>query len=176
MGAALGAYCVWQEPYLLAVLLVASGVALPLHRFSAERQRSLPTAAPATPTAMPMTTQEAAPVLQPAALDDLEAAGYGKAFLQEIAEGFDRDGRALLSAMDQIMQTGASNQFRDLAHTLKGNAVSVGAQRLAQVCQQAEQLAPHPDEQRHTLDALHREFAEATQAISDYLRLGTASH
>lgn len=150
--------------YLLAGLLAAGAglIALASSRGSLPPQRgsSVPTTA---------ATNEA-PILQRDALDDLAAAGYGKPFLCEIAEGFARDGASLLADMGTALQVGDAAGFKDLAHTLKGNAVSVGAQRLAQTCQQLERLERPATA---SLSGLREEFDRAIAALNDYLARST---
>lgn len=154
-SALLSALSAWHQHFLAAAAVFAAGVAWPLYRFGGEPVRA------GDPTA-----GEASPVLHPAPLEDLEAAGYGAGFLGEIADGFAQDGARLLDDMEAALRTEDLPGFRDLAHTLKGNAVSVGAQRLAESCQRAEADA----RPRDTMMRLRAEFQLALAALDGYLQ------
>ena len=164
IGTLLSAFGAWHQYFLPAVAIFVGGVVLPFYLFKPEL-----TARSENRLAVPPVGSETPPVLHATALDDLEAAGYGDEFLGEIAEGFARDGLQLLADMDAALEAKDLSGFRDLAHTLKGNAVSVGAHRLAQTCQRAEAVEQPSESPGPLMASLRGEFNQALTALEGYL-------
>jgi two-component system sensor histidine kinase RpfC len=85
---------------------------------------------PDTPTA----SSPAEHVLNDATLASLEIMGKRSSFIPELIHGFLHDTEGLLENMEKAMQEKRYNDFKDLAHAMKGSAGSVGAQSLYDVC------------------------------------------
>ncbi len=110
------------------------------------------------------------PVLNIATLKDLEALGYGSDFLNELVQGFVRDGNRLLEEMEASLSNADYTGFRDLAHALKGNSSSVGASAMYKACYAAERLGAqrYRDEAARIMGDLHAEFRRASAALIEH--------
>jgi len=64
--------------------------------------------------------------------------GGDRDFLVELIDTFVTDSRAILAAMEQAAAAGTHAELQRPAHTLKGNAMSFGATRLAELSRQLE--------------------------------------
>jgi two-component system sensor histidine kinase RpfC len=73
-------------------------------------------------------------VLNDATLASLEIMGKRSSFIPELIHGFLHDTEGLLESMEKAMREKRYEDFKDLAHAMKGSAGSVGAQSLYDVC------------------------------------------
>jgi two-component system sensor histidine kinase RpfC len=73
-------------------------------------------------------------VLNDATLASLEIMGKRSSFIPELIHGFLHDTEGLLESMEKAMRAKRYEDFRDLAHAMKGSAGSVGAQSLYDIC------------------------------------------
>lgn len=85
---------------------------------------------PETPSA----STAAEHVLNDATLASLEIMGKRSSFIPELIHGFLHDTEGLLDNMEQAMREKRYEDFKDLAHAMKGSAGSVGAQSLYDIC------------------------------------------
>ncbi|MHB1140826.1 MAG: ATP-binding protein [Sulfuricaulis sp.] len=73
-------------------------------------------------------------VLNDATLASLEIMGKRSSFIPELIHGFLHDTEGLLESMEKAMRAKRYEDFKDLAHAMKGSAGSVGAQSLYDIC------------------------------------------
>jgi two-component system sensor histidine kinase RpfC len=73
-------------------------------------------------------------VLNDATLASLEIMGKRSSFIPELIHGFLHDTEGMLESMENAMRAKRYEEFKDLAHAMKGSAGSVGAQSLYDVC------------------------------------------
>ena len=73
-------------------------------------------------------------VINPAVLAELELISSGNTFMPELINGFIQDGEALLRQMEAAVAAGQYETLRDLAHAMKGSAVTLGADQLCRTC------------------------------------------
>ncbi len=73
----------------------------------------------------------------------LERLGGGPAFLKDIAEGFFRDGQAIMAELQTAVGQQDYPRFQDAIHALHGSASELGGVRLIQLCKEAKRLRPH---------------------------------
>ena len=77
---------------------------------------------------------------------------------------FNADAELRLAAMDDAITRGDAEALRRAAHTLKGGALGVGAQRYAADCRAMEALA-----ECGSLAAAHRQLALLTQQLGEVM-------
>ena len=80
-------------------------------------------------------------VLDPEALEQLAARAGDRAFVVELVNAFLRDAPALLATLRDAVEDAHAQQLRRAAHTLKSNGRVFGASRLAELCQELEEMA-----------------------------------
>jgi two-component system sensor histidine kinase RpfC len=73
-------------------------------------------------------------VLNDATLASLEIMGKRSSFIPELIHGFLHDTEGLLENMEKAIRAKRYEDFKDLAHAMKGSAGSVGAQSLYEIC------------------------------------------
>ncbi|WP_172425962.1 ATP-binding protein [Sulfuricaulis limicola] len=73
-------------------------------------------------------------VLNDATLASLEIMGKRSSFIPELIHGFLHDTEGLLENMEKAIRAKRYEDFKDLAHAMKGSAGSVGAQSLYDIC------------------------------------------
>jgi two-component system sensor histidine kinase RpfC len=73
-------------------------------------------------------------VLNDATLASLEIMGKRSSFIPELIHGFLHDTEGLLESMEKALRAKRYEDFKDLAHAMKGSAGSVGAQSLYDIC------------------------------------------
>lgn len=122
-----------------------------------------------------------APVYSTQALEELrQIGGPDSTFMLQILVGFSNDNDYLVGQMRQALAGGDMKRFRELAHDIRGSALSVGALALARLCAHVETL---PEAQlEHAgddyLEALWVELCKAKQwlgsSISQQQRARTA--
>ncbi len=116
-------------------------------------------------------TPPAASVLDAHTLTELELLGSGPQFVHDLAQGFLRDGDALLTEMRQALDGGQPQRYRDAAHALKGSAGSVGAMLVYEITSRACRLPDHqmPLQGTRLLRESRAAFDAARRALLDYL-------
>ena len=67
-----------------------------------------------------------------------EMTGGDRDFLIELIDTFVADGRTIIDSMERAVVAGSDGELLRPAHTLKGNAVTFGAARLAELSRQLE--------------------------------------
>lgn len=124
------------------------------------------------------TKPASAPVLDEATLSSLEALGRSAGFLRQLVAGFIKDGEDMIRGMQRCLSNKDGDEFRALAHALKGGAASIGALLLHGAAADAYRLADN----RLSADGssvMHRlvaEFESAREALHAYLeRRGSAT-
>lgn len=94
------------------------------------------------PVALPVADSEPAPVEAPvldvSVLAELDRLSRDPARLMAVIETFEIEGEALLARIAETIAARNHSAFAEGLHALKGNAVNVGAMRLAAACQQVE--------------------------------------
>jgi len=94
----------------------------------------IPYKAAANISGAPTAFSPAEHVLNDATLASLEIMGKRSSFIPELIHGFLHDTEGLLESMEKAMREKRYENFKDLAHAMKGSAGSVGAQSLYDVC------------------------------------------
>ena len=104
-------------------------------------------------------------------LTELEALGSGPAFVQDLVDGFLRDGEGLLAEMRASLDARECQRYRDAAHALKGSAGSVGAVGLYRVSADACRLPDHQMAMQGTrqLKEMRGAFEQARRALLAHL-------
>lgn len=69
--------------------------------------------------------------------------------------------------LQRLHEAGSETEWKEAAHTLKGSAAAVGAQRVAKLAEHAERLQrpEHPDLRAAVLADLSRALTETCQTI-----------
>ena len=107
-------------------------------------------------------------------LRDLERLGNDGRFLAGLINGFLVDSEALMKKMQIALNDEEYEQFKDLAHGLKGSAGSVGATALFEVNSKVLNVS-HKDcarEGPRLLAEINSIFGETRLALNDYLERG----
>jgi HPt (histidine-containing phosphotransfer) domain-containing protein len=78
------------------------------------------------------------PVLDVSVLAELDRLSRDPARLMAVIETFETEGEALLARIAETVAARNHPAFAEGLHALKGNAVNVGAMRLAAACQRTE--------------------------------------
>jgi two-component system, sensor histidine kinase RpfC len=112
------------------------------------------------------------PVLNTRTLADLEMIGSGSRFMTELVNGFIQDGEVLLNQMEDAINAGNYEDFKDLVHAMKGSAVTLGAERLCKTCVGViAHTASEIDAGKTHMPKLVREgFEQARASLLDYLK------
>jgi len=168
-------------------------VALPRPAPAGPASAPLPFAAPAT-VEMPgaaapqsvqyawqQTAQMAAPdaaraAINPAALNAIRALspGQGDALLRRVIEAFLQDAPRHLAALREAAAGSDTDAIRKAAHSLKSSSANVGAEGLAKLFRDLEQLAraEQTEGAADLLAQLEREFQSVRQTLSTILAKG----
>ena len=111
------------------------------------------------------------PILNRSVLQDLRRLDSSGEFLDELVQGFWRDGKLLLNDLEAALRSGDLSLFRHVAHGLKGHAGSVGAILLYKACHGLQQVSRARFEQNgdELLEQARTEFGSASRALTDYL-------
>lgn len=88
-------------------------------------------------------TDKPAAKLDESKLDALAELASGPEFVQELSEGFTRDGERLMAQMRCAVTERDYADLRDAAHALKGTAAELGSVVLVKLCKQVETLKPY---------------------------------
>jgi HPt (histidine-containing phosphotransfer) domain-containing protein len=98
---------------------------------------------------------------------ELQAAA-GPEFVAELVETFAEEGPAMLAELRSARQSGEADRFRRAAHSLKSNALTFGASKLAEDVRSLE-LGGIPLEAA-PLAALEAAFGDALEALRERAR------
>jgi two-component system sensor histidine kinase RpfC len=110
--------------------------------------------------------------LDPSQLSDLLGMASTSDFGERLVEGFRSDAGMLLEQMDQALQTGETERFRDLAHAFKGSAANLGLTALshqAALVQELTDIELSAGGHGH-LGTLEQALERALQALSAELQ------
>jgi HPt (histidine-containing phosphotransfer) domain-containing protein len=83
-------------------------------------------------------------IIDPSALQSLSAA-VGEDFVDELIDTFEGEAPGLLEEMRRAQAAGDADGFRRAAHSLKSNANTFGAMRLADLAKELESMARASD-------------------------------
>lgn len=129
----------------------------------ADRQLQAPAAVPPRPRQR----EE----LDESVLDDLAQLG-GYDFVRDLLASFEEDSERSLRDIERALASQDYGQWHDQLHMLKGGASDVGANRLAQLCAEAERIKPYEmgdANTRQKLDDVRFALGEAQTALMAYL-------
>jgi len=89
----------------------------------------------------------------------------GADFVVELVDTFLEEAPAMLAELRDAQAAGSAERFRRAAHSLKSNASTFGATRLAAMARELELGGPAPD--GAPLDALEAEQLRVAAALAD---------
>jgi two-component system, sensor histidine kinase and response regulator len=102
-------------------------------------------------------------------LESLKELGseMGASFFPQLLETFEHDAVAHLAQLRSAIAGGVTSRVHGEAHALKGASLTIGAQVMAQICQQLENLgtAESVEGAPETLARLDREFDRVKNEI-----------
>ena len=122
------------------------------------------------PAAVPSRAQQREE-LDESVLDDLAQLG-GYDFVRDLLASFEEDSERSLRDIERALASQDYGQWHDQLHMLKGGASDVGANRLAQLCAEAERIKPYEigdANTRQKLDDVRFALGEAQTALMAYL-------
>ena len=140
-------------------------------------QVSAPLAAPPTASAVGVAASGMSKLLNVATLRELEQLGNGGHFLTSLVNGFLIDSEALIKEMHTALDERQYEQFKDLAHGLKGSAGSIGATALFEINSNILHLS-HPNLQNTgaaILAEVQAVFGETKAALDQFLERARAT-
>lgn len=116
-------------------------------------------------------------VLNDATLASLEIMGKHSTFMPELIHGFLHDTEQLLDDMQMAIKEKRYEDFKDIAHAMKGSAGSVGAQSLYDVCVRAYGMKEEVlfSEATSLMHDFVTQYASARYEFLDYLGKRAAS-
>lgn len=102
-------------------------------------------------------------------LEELKSLETDSSFLPRLVEGFRNDGARLINEIEQSLGESNYQNFREATHALKGNAGSVGAIALHELCISIEgyDSSTLPSMQNEVLDSVRREYTRALDSLKD---------
>lgn len=105
-------------------------------------------------------------ILNPHVMRDLKMLDHDNTFFVDLVQGFIKDGNALLQCLENNTHDDYQ-KFHETAHAFKGNAGSVGAAKLYQVCMQTQKLTQSEYQQNATqhVNQIRKEFLRAQYAL-----------
>jgi len=111
-------------------------------------------------------------IINPAALRELELIGSGSTFMPELIDGFFQDGEALLRQMEAATAAQEYETLRDLAHAMKGSAVTLGAEQLCKTCAglSGQTAAEMEASGARVLKVVREQFHHAHASLLEYLK------
>jgi len=103
-----------------------------------------------------------------AALAQLEETAGDREFVAELIGDFLDGLPAQLAAMREASSNGDDEELHRVAHTLKSNAATFGAEGLAEACRELEQAARGPDraDARELIARVEADAARAESALA----------
>lgn len=104
-------------------------------------------------------------------LAELKALSPDAAFVDDLIKVFLDDAASLLSQMESAGERGDPEELKRLAHSFKGSAASIGAQRLCDVCTELDRLSTNVSAERITalLRSVRRELEQVRTELEGYL-------
>jgi PAS domain S-box-containing protein len=101
------------------------------------------------------------------ALQNLRDLG-GDDFLREVVEAFLTDAPALIASLRSSLEQENAEELRRVAHTLKSNGATLGAEAFAELCRTLEQQAKagRLDGLSHLVDRIEQEFPPLRDALN----------
>ena len=111
-------------------------------------------------------------VVNQATLAELEKISPGGSFMSQLVNGFIQDGEGLLSQMEAAVAAGRHELLRDLAHAMKGSAITLGAEQLCRTCVglNAQTLAELQAGGPRIVRAVRDQFQQARTSLVEYLK------
>ncbi len=109
--------------------------------------------------------------LDESVLNDLAQLG-GHAFVKDLLASFEEDSERSMRDIERALASQDYGQWYDQLHMLKGGASDVGANRLTQLCAEAERIKPYElvgGRARQKLDEVRVALTETQTALADYL-------
>jgi HPt (histidine-containing phosphotransfer) domain-containing protein len=110
------------------------------------------------------------------ALDAIRALspGQGEALLQRVVAAFLQDTPRQLTVLREAVAGGDPATIRKTAHSLKSSSANVGADALARLCKEMEQIgrAGHTDGATRLQAALEQAFQATRESLSTILAKG----
>ncbi|GJL80658.1 MAG: sensory/regulatory protein RpfC [marine bacterium B5-7] len=109
-------------------------------------------------------------IFDPDVLMELDAIRKRPEALRELINLFRTDASELLHRLQDSVRRGSIQDFKEEAHALKGSAANVGANRIAQCCNQAGAIKPGELSQRgpEILETLGNEFTRFETTFKEY--------
>jgi len=114
--------------------------------------------------------EEPAKELEESVLNDLAQMG-GPAFVEDLLASFSEDSERALRDIERALDAQDYGQWHDQLHKLRGGASDVGANRLAQLCAEAERIKPYEMKgmgATQKLDGVRLALASAQAALTAY--------
>lgn len=102
---------------------------------------------------------------------ELKALSPDASFLHELVDVFIKDADELVQQMESAAEQGDLEELRRLAHSFKGSAGSIGAQRLYDVCEQLNQAGINASFERNRghLRTLRSEMERVKEELAGFL-------
>ncbi len=96
-----------------------------------------------------------------------------ESFFPKLLETFEHDAAEHIALLRSVIATGETRRIREEAHALKGASLSIGAQGMADICEQLETLATTQSAEGapKELAQLDREFARVKSNIDQESRI-----
>jgi len=142
---------------------------VPAEKRAASRVASSP-GNPAAPSPEPAIRESS--VLDPEIIRELHALGGNGEFVGKIIQVFLDSGDQKLREIRRALLTHNFEDFRSLAHALKGSSGQIGAMALMEECDRAAHIEPNGFRRSGTelLRAMNREFSRAREELLTYVR------
>ncbi|MBE9515450.1 MAG: response regulator [Proteobacteria bacterium] len=107
-------------------------------------------------------------VIDVSILEELNSLDADPSFLPRLVEGFRNDGVRLIGELEQALVESDYQIFKEATHALKGNAGSVGAIALHELCIKIEgyDSATLPDRHKQMLQNIKREYNRALDTLN----------
>jgi HPt (histidine-containing phosphotransfer) domain-containing protein len=101
----------------------------------------------------------------------LQAAGGGEGLVAELVDLFVDDVPARLESIREAMAAGDPEALLQTAHSLKGSAATLGADRMAEICRQMEVSgrAGEMPQGEGLFESLEAEFEQVKRALADWV-------
>lgn len=106
------------------------------------------------------------------ALENLVRLGAGPEFVEELVEGFARDGERIMAELGAAVAEQDYRRLRDAVHGLKGSAGELGGAQLVCLCIEAESLKPYQvgaSEFSAMVERIKAAFDGTCVALTDFL-------
>jgi two-component system, sensor histidine kinase RpfC len=105
-----------------------------------------------------------------ARMQEVERISRDAAFLMQLLGGFRSDVESLLARLDSAIAAGQRVAMTDIAHTIRGAALGIGAQQLAAQCVGIEEAASggHIGQLRNLAAEMRRCFDATAAQLNDY--------